>query len=249
MRIRAILFDLHQTLTIFQEHPVDIVPRISKGCGVDISSFSDKEREEAYLSAEEWFKRYQIECNVGIHYGGLPEHWVEPNRRMYEALGLNQIADDILLKVEEIFKEELLANEKFTEDSKQTIKDLHSRGYPIGVVTRRYDDPRALLARANLSEYISTIQWSGVIGYAKPSPYTLLAAAEDLGINPKSCAYVGNWVDADIIAAQRAQMFPILLTWANPEEAELAPEGTTVRTSPLELLNIFQAPDIPVEIT
>ncbi|MHA2002860.1 MAG: HAD family hydrolase [Candidatus Thorarchaeota archaeon] len=249
MRIRAILFDLHHTLTKFHEHPIDVVRRVSKECGVDIHSFSNEEMEEAHLSADKWFKRFQIESNVDSHHGGSPDHWIEQNRIMYEALGLDGIADDILLEVEQRFKDELLGKEEFTEDSKKTIKSLHARGYPIGIVTRRFDDPQFLIAKAKLSKYISAIQWSGIIGYAKPSPYTLLQAADDLGMNPKLCAYVGNLVDADITASQRAQMLPILLTWANPDQVDLAPEGTIIKSSPLELLNMFKGPDTPVELT
>ena len=183
MRIRAILFDLHHTLTKFDEHPIEVVRRVSKECGVDLDGVSDKEMEDAHLKADEWFKRHQIENNVELHYGDSPDHWIEQNRVMYEALGIDGIADDVLLEVEKRFKDELLSKEEFTHDSKQVIKTLHARGYPIGVATRRYDDPQYLIAKAELSEYISAIQWSGVIGYAKPSPYTLLQAAENIGTN------------------------------------------------------------------
>ncbi|MFX0053659.1 MAG: HAD family hydrolase [Promethearchaeota archaeon] len=248
MRIRAILFDLHHTLTKFHEDPIEVVRRVSNDCGVDLSGFSDMELEEAHLKADDWFKRYQIENNVELHYGDSPEHWIDQNRVMYEALGIEGIADDILLDVERRFKDELLSKEEFTEESIQTIRSLHERGYPIGVATRRYDDPQYLIAKAELSEYVSAIHWSGVIGYAKPSPYTLLQVADDIGTNPKLCAYVGNLVNADVTAAQRGQMLPILITWANPGEAGLAPEGTIVRTSPIELLEIFHGPSIAVEI-
>ena len=249
MRIRAILFDLHHTLTKFHEHPIEVVRRVSKDCGVNLDGSSDRELEEAFLKADEWFKRYQIENDVELHYGDSPEHWIEPNRAMYDALGIYGIADDILYDVERRYKNELLSTEEFTDESIQTIKSLHARGYPIGVATRRYDDPQYLIAKAELSEYISAIQWSGVIGYAKPSPYTLLQVAEEIGTNPKSCAYVGNLVNADVTAAQRGQMLPILITWANPDEADLAPEGTIVRASPLELLEIFHGPDSGVDIS
>jgi HAD superfamily hydrolase (TIGR01549 family) len=249
MRIRTILFDLHHTLTRFHEHPIEIVRRVSKECGIGLDDISDREMEEAQLKADDWFKAYQIENDVEIHYGDSPEHWIEQNRVMYEALGIDGIADGILLDVERRFKNELLRKEEFTEESIQTIKSLHERGYPIGVATRRYDDPQSLIARAELSEYISAIQWSGVIGYAKPSPYTLLQVAEDIGKNPRLCAYVGNLVNADVTAAQRGQMLPIPITWGNPDEVDLAPERTIVRTSLIELLEIFHGPDIAVDIS
>ncbi|TXT55221.1 MAG: hypothetical protein BAJATHORv1_40131 [Candidatus Thorarchaeota archaeon] len=49
----------------------------------------------------------------------------------------------------------------------------------------------------------------------------------------------GNYVSADVEAAIRADMTPILVTWANSEEKEKAPEGTIILNSPSELLPIL----------
>jgi HAD superfamily hydrolase (TIGR01549 family) len=249
MKIQAILFDLHHTLTKFREDPIDVVRRISKDCGIDLSQYSEVEIDKAFLEADEWFKQFQIESNVDPHYGGVPEHWIGPNRMMFETLGLDGIDETILLEIEQCFKGKLLEMEDFTDAAKHTVKTLHERGYPIGIVTRRYDDPQFLIAKAKMSKNFSTVHWSAIVGYSKPSPYSLLQAADDIGVNPKLCAYVGNLVDADVVASKRAQMLPILLTWANPDQADLAPEGTLIRSSPLELLNIFHGPNMPVEVT
>ncbi len=249
MSIRAILFDLHHTLTKFRENPIDVVRRISKDCGIDLSQYTDEEMDAAHLAADVWFKQFQIENNVDPHYGSMPEHWIIPNRMMFKALGLDGIDDSNLLKIEQSFRTEFLKMEDFTDAAKQTVKTLYERGYLIGIVTRRYDDPKFLIAKGNMSEYFSTVHWSAILGYAKPSPYLLLQAADDIGVNPKLCAYVGNLVDADVVASQRAQMQPILLTWANPDQAELAPEETIVRSSPFELLDIFHGPNISMELT
>jgi phosphoglycolate phosphatase-like HAD superfamily hydrolase len=78
-----------------------------------------------------------------------------------------------------------------------------------------------------------------VPGYTKPNPYLLIQAAMELGVNPRLCAYVGNLVDLDVIAAIRADMLPILTTWANPEETDKAPEQAIVVESLQELLELF----------
>ena len=61
---------------------------------------------------------------------------------------------------------------------------------------------------------------TAVPGYAKPSPYMLLRVAEELGVNPRKCAYIGNIVEYDCVAAERADMVPILLTWVDPQEVD-----------------------------
>lgn len=249
MRIRAILFDLHETLTKFEEHPKDIFRRVSDECGIKISQFTESERDEAFLVADEWFKSFQIESNVGPLYGSQPQHWIEWNRIMFEELGLADIDETTLMRIERNFKDELLALEGFTDAAIKTVKLLHERGYPMGIVTRRYDNPNFLVSKFKLNKYFSTIHWSGIHGYEKPSPFSLLQAAEEISVNPKLCAYVGNDLTVDVAAAQRAQMLPVLLKWAKPEEASLAPEGVIIRTSPLELLDMFHSPDILLDIS
>ena len=96
-----------------------------------------------------------------------------------------------------------------------------------------------LLKREGIVDLISAVTWSGVPGYAKPSPYTLLEAAEIMGINPRLCAYVGNLVEVDVKAAQRAGMQSILLTWGNPGERSKAEKQITIKKNPLEILDMF----------
>jgi len=59
-------------------------------------------------------------------------------------------------------------------------------------------------------------------------------------VNPLRCAFVGNSVASDIVAAQRAGMQPILTTWAHPDEAQKAPEGTLIIGEVSELLDLFE---------
>jgi FMN phosphatase YigB (HAD superfamily) len=74
------------------------------------------------------------------------------------------------------------------------------------------------LKRDAIFDLFECVEYTGVPGYAKPSPYLLFRAAEALQVNPRKCAYVGNLFDYDVIAAERAGMIPILLTWVDEQE-------------------------------
>ena len=95
------------------------------------------------------------------------------------------------------------------------------------------------LQRAILSLFDS-IEYSNVPGYKKPSPFLLLKVADDLGVNPRRCVYVGNYVKYDVEAAIRAEMIPILVTWCNPEERENAPPETVIIDHISELLTLLK---------
>ncbi|MDF1539933.1 MAG: HAD family hydrolase [Candidatus Thorarchaeota archaeon] len=243
MNLDVILFDLHHTLTAVKEDVPSVVRRICMANDIDLSIYSDEQLESAFIAADTAMKKFQLENNVDSLWGGKAEDWLPFDRVMFEHLGLTALSDEIILKIEEEFKYEVRDGdyEFFRSDSLETINELRSRGYRMGICTRRHDNPHSLIERSGLLDLFETVQWSGVIGYAKPSPYTLLVAAKEMGINPQKCAYVGNYVNADVEAAIRCEMKSILLTWANPNEGPKAPNETIVLETPLDLLQVFSS--------
>jgi HAD superfamily hydrolase (TIGR01549 family) len=240
-RIRTILFDLHHTLTEVRESPNVLLKRIAAECDVDLSGFSEEELQIGFTRIMGWFADFQIENDVGPRWGGQVEDWIEADRRMFEALGITDLSYETIFEIEKRWKYETCHTnfETILDDAFDVVEELHSRGYKLGICTRRHDNPTELIEKSGLSQYISTIQWSGVPGYTKPNPYILISAAIELGVNPRCCAYVGNIVELDVYAAIRADMLPILTTWANPEEANEAPDHTIVVDTISDLLELF----------
>lgn len=242
-KIRAILFDLHHTITKTRVDMVTLTREAAESAGISFEQFSDEHLAKAIKKADSWMKDYQVQKGVGIHWGGEVEHWLEINRVLTDDLGLDNLPDKSLLHMEKHWKETMATNwESLIDDGKETLEELHRRGYILGVCTRRHDNPEKLLKEWRIDHLLSTVHYSGVPGYAKPSPFTLLKAVEDIGINPRLCAYVGNYVDADVGASLSAEMLPILTVWSDPNEKELAPDGTIIIDKIKELLNLFEGP-------
>jgi len=230
---------MHKTLTDVEEEFISLTRQVARTVGIDLTPFSDDEILTALESFDDWFTCFQIENDVDIHYGNEIEHWTEANRVMFEAIGITGLSDDILISVEKKWRERLKTWEMLRPEAKSTIYELHKRGYPLGVCTRRPDDPSYLLREWGILDKFSTVRWTSVPGYAKPYPYTLILAADDLGVNPQNCAFVGNSVDVDVVAAQRAGMTPVLATWAYTEEVVETPEGTYIINKVSELLDLL----------
>ncbi len=209
--------------------------------GIDISGASDEEIKASFWRVDKWIKEFQVRTGVDIHWGSEPEDWVEADRILLTELGCHDLKDEEIIWFERRWKAVVNSHETevLHEEASDTLEELHSRGYQIGICTRRTDSPRHLLKDWRIAHLISTVHWSGVVGYAKPSPYTLLAAAGDLGLNPRHCVFVGNYVDADVDAALRAEMIPVLLTWANPEEKQRAPPEAIILGTPAEVLHLL----------
>ncbi|MHA2424614.1 MAG: HAD family hydrolase [Candidatus Thorarchaeota archaeon] len=189
-------------------------------------------------------QEYQLKNNVDSHWGGRADDWLHIDRILLESLGISEVSDDVIIAIERDFQLESMKGpfEKMTEDALLTIRTLHKRGYPLGICTRRPVNPVSFLIQSGVRDLFETVQWSGVIGYSKPNPYTLLNGAKELGINPKRCAFVGNYVNADVEAAIRCDMLPVLLTWANPDEGPKAPEGTLIFEKASDILQVFTSP-------
>ena len=250
MYIQVLLFDLHHTLTDLKESLPSLFRKVSEEHGVDLSSFRDNEINEAFQKAIPWFEEYQVGENVPPSWGQRSEDWVQADRLVFETLGFRNLSDSLLVSIEERWKYSTRDTEYefFPDDSIKALHELHQRGYKLGVCTRRHDDPKGLISRNGLQDIFRVVEWSGVPGYAKPSAYTLLRASQSLGVNPRHCAFVGNYVEADMKAALRAEMLPVLLTWVTPWEGKKAPDGVIVLESPLDLLSVFEGPEKTVRM-
>ncbi len=239
-KIRGIFFDLHHTLTKTRVDFSGLTREAAEVVGIDISHITDVQFKDTFARINSWIMNYQIEKDVVIYWGTEPEQWVDVNREFLRSLGFDNISDQTLIEFERAWKDITKSSWEFLVDNaKGVLEELHRRGYVLGLCTRRHDDPQALLERWSIRNLFSSVQWTAVPGYAKPSPYTLIQAAFETGINPRLCAYVGNTVDADVEAAINAEMLPILTTWADPQESLLAPDKAIVIDTLSELLEMF----------
>ena len=242
-KIRAIFLDLHHTITKTRTDILTMTRKTSKNAGVDLAQFSDDEVRAAFNSSNDHIKQHVSENDVDIHWGNNPNDWLEINREFFRHLGFNDVSDEQIMQFELGWRETGEDSFELIQTGvKETLEELHARGYILGICTRRQTDPQSLLKEWDIHHLLSSIQYSGTPGYAKPSPFTLLKAAEEIGVNPRLCAYVGNLVDADVEASLRAEMLPILTIWANPEEKAKASDDTIIINEIHELLEIFKRP-------
>jgi phosphoglycolate phosphatase-like HAD superfamily hydrolase len=242
-KIRAIFFDLHHTITKTRIGFPELTREAANTASIDLTHISDDQLKEATAKTNRWIADYQIKNDVDIHWGTEPEQWLGANRVFLKNLALEGFSDQTLVDFERAWKSITKSNwESLVEGAFDVLKELHQRGYVLGICTRRHDDPAILLNRWGISGLMSAVLWTAVPGFAKPSPYTLIQAAHKTGTNPKLCAYVGNMVNADVGAARNAEMLPILTIWANPYEREKAMDDTIVIDTLHELLDIFHSP-------
>ena len=131
------------------------------------------------------------------------------------------------------------------DGTEQVIKELHARGYLIGVVTSKGRE----LALGGLRLCSPDMNIGGLIDAAifledtdkhKPQPEPILAALERLNALPSCSAYIGD-SNHDIIAGRRAGVQTVAALWGPFPRAVLGRERPDYfAESMTELLEIFR---------
>lgn len=93
----------------------------------------------------------------------------------------------------------------------ETLRLLKEAGYQLAVVSNRNKPYQELLDTLGLAGYFEFSLAAGEVDSWKPDPGIFLRAVERLGIEPAQAVYVGDNYYADVVGAQRAGLYAILL--------------------------------------
>lgn len=90
---------------------------------------------------------------------------------------------------------------------------LHDDGWRLGVVTaKRRSTVELAFARVPIAHLFETVVGGDETEKHKPDPDPLLLAAQRMGVDPATAAYVGD-SPFDVAAAKAAGMYAIAVTW------------------------------------
>lgn len=238
--ITGIIFDLGGTLY----KPVSDMCGLTRdflckaGLG-ETQDFPDEVIVKAIEEPDDWLTRYMIENDVDIHWKPEHEHWIEYDRMLLAALGIKDQEDIVLdyQKQWDSFHE--IASPELMEGCKEGLAELKERGFKLGIASNRFTDPTRLLEDSGIHHLFDAVEYTNVPGFRKPSPYLLVKVAATFDANPHGCVYVGNIVEYDVVAATRAGMIPILLTWCDPQEEEKVTSDTVMIEHINDLMEIL----------
>ena len=121
----------------------------------------------------------------------------------------------------------------------EALEELHKRGYVLGVATAKLHNPAAKnLEIAGILGYFDCIVGADDAPRSKPAPDSILEGARLLGLDPSSCAYVGD-SPFDIQAGNAAGCPTIAVHWGqHPLERLLAAGPTVECLAPCDLPDV-----------
>lgn len=96
-------------------------------------------------------------------------------------------------------------------DAKPALEALKKLGCLIGVIANAEANLSASLDHAGLSQYIDTVTTSEEAGVEKPDPAIFQKALAKSALEPKSCVYVGDVPEIDILGARNAGITQVWL--------------------------------------
>ena len=239
--IRAIIFDLGGTLYNPEADLCQLTREVMNDRRIlNPVAHSDAHINRALIEPTEWLWNYMLENNVPSDWEPTTDVWLEYDRRLLSALGVTEDLDNVAkalgARCGEVYGD---SHPMLFEGVKSVLETLHDRDFRLGIASNRYGSPAKRLELDSIIHLFDAIEFSNVPGYAKPSPYMLLRIAAKFDLNPRRCAFVGDTIDTDLVAAQRAGMVPILLSSCDAAKVEKISIDSIVIENITDLLEIL----------
>jgi len=229
MRVKAVLFDMFDTLMIIEKDHAFYSPAVKSmhsylvqnGVGVPFAVFRD-----AYISARDAL------------YEAADEKMEEPhfNLRVKNALltlGFGAQAEDgkLVQGATDAFCHEFMSYVRIDDGAAAALHVLHEK-YRLGVVSNFAitECVTRILDRYGLTGLFDVVVVSAAVNKRKPHPEIFRIALRKLGLKASEVVFVGDTVDADVKGAMDVGMRTVYVERRPQKDLERSPPDETIRS-------------------
>ena len=237
MRVKAVLFDLFDTLLMLESSKDFYTPCLKKlhefltNNGVSVS-FEDfrlvyfEVRDRLYAEVEESLEEPHFNVRVS---------WT------LRRLGYNfDVSHPIVVGATDAFAEEFVRYVRLDDDASNILRKLR-RKYKLGLVSN-FAIPKCvwrLLDKFGLGEFFDVVLVSAEVNRRKPSPEIFERALKALGVDASEAVFVGDTPSLDVKGSKNVGMKAVLIERRSIEEiVDVKPDR--VITSLRELLGVLE---------
>ncbi len=197
MRYRAVVFDLWQTLAVFDSDSAHaLYGRMAARIGVPEQRF-----------VELWNRQ-----GVARSVGPL----LDTIRAVCDELGLGE--DDVQ-DLARMRREWASSGIAFRDDAEPTIATLRRGGHKLGLITVCSEDSAEAWLGSSLASSFDAAVFSCYEGIRKPDPRIYWTACQRLGVDPGDCLFVGDGANDELPGAEAVGMSAIQLRIPGEETA------------------------------
>lgn len=222
--IRAVIFDMYETLVTQLQSPLYYGTQIAQGLGLKPEEFlPDWRKTEADRATGK--RTFEEVMEQLMHQHGIytPEiHSQVINRRIaVQADCFTHLHPQIL----------------------PMLQELKNRGIRIGLITNCFSEEAKLIRESELFPFFDAVCLSWEKGVRKPDPAIYRACLEKLGIPAEHCLYAGDGGSRELEAADALGMKAVQVSWYRRDGFEsyqtaIRPEFVQI-SEPMQLLHLF----------
>jgi putative hydrolase of the HAD superfamily len=205
--IKAVFFDLYQTLVRYQPSQEELEAEALKSFGFDVSP---ERLRHPVLTANEHI--YQQIAKRPLSQRSREETmalYMEYQRIVLKEAGIGA-EEKVVLGLLGMMQQEKMDLVLF-DDVLEALDDLKKRGLKLGLISNIERDMSATLEKLGLSARLDIVVTSQDAGFTKPQPEIFRFALDKAGVKPDEAAYVGDQYQVDVIDSESAGMKGILL--------------------------------------
>jgi len=236
MTIKAVLFDLFDTLMIIRKNHDFSSPSLKRmyrflsrnGVNVPLDRFQEaytKVRDELYAKADPNLEEPHFNVRIAL---------------TLKMLGYNYTASSpLVMSASAEFCREFMKYVYLDEDAEPLLRSLHGK-YKLGIVSN-YAIPECadkLLETHGLDGLFDAVVVSGAVNKRKPSPEIFNSTLNALGVTAAETIVVGDTMDADIEGAKAVGMKAVYVKRREEKQADVLPDGTIKNLT--ELTSLLQ---------
>lgn len=220
--IKAVIFDMYETLITHYECPLYFSAEMAEDAGIPAEKFQELWRTTATdrtigkLSFEEIIERILQENNT------------------YSEERFQTIVDKRIWTKEETFRH-------LHEEIIPMLEKLKEKGILIGLISNCFSEEAEVIKKSILYPYFHASCLSYEEGLQKPDSAIFQRCMERLQVEAEECLYVGDGGSGELEAAQKIGMKAVQAVWyleAHPIQMSKRKEDFEQIESPLNLLDI-----------
>jgi putative hydrolase of the HAD superfamily len=205
--IKAIFFDLYNTLLTYDPPREVIEARILKDFGLEASP---EALLRPILTADEFI--YQEHARFPISKRSKEETmalYTQYHGIVLKEAGLEAPEEVILGILGKWMGFDLKM--VLYDDVVPALTNLKEKGLILGLISNVDRDIAPLYQKLGLSDWLQVMVTSQEVGFNKPQPEIFLAALKQAGVKPPEAIYVGDQYQTDVVGANKVGMRGILL--------------------------------------
>ena len=217
--------------------------------------------EQADQALANFLRGYRIKLDAKIFRKRLHDYYNQRDkdfqettyhfvlRELLQELGYAEIPESVLRSALDAMFEVTQTNWVLEEDTMETIKQLKSKNYKLGIFSNAGDDKdvRTLVWSLGLRPHFDFVLTSAACFYRKPHPRAFEIALARWNVPPEEAAMVGDSLQADIFGARNLGMQAIWISrraqFTADEEERSHPDFGIVGLD--ELLPVLERINLP----